>query len=132
MKDFTPELKFSASRSGGPGGQNVNKVSSKIELRFNIISSELLSQEEKDLLLIKLKNKINSEGELVIVSQVERSQLANKEKTIEKFYALFTKALTPQKKRKATKPSRSAKEKRLESKRFTAEKKSLRRGYDYQ
>lgn len=131
-RDFSNELKFSASRSGGPGGQNVNKVSTKIELRFNVSISELLTPKEKEIIISKLENKINKEGELVLVSQSERSQLANKEKAIEKFYSLLRKALTPQKKRKATKPSKAAKEKRLESKRIKSEKKTLRKGFDYQ
>jgi len=130
-RDFYSEFKFSASRSGGPGGQNVNKVSTKIELRFNVLESPLLSIEEKEIIQKKLENKINNEGELVLVSQSERSQLANKEKVIEKFYALISKALTPQKKRKPTKPSKSAKEKRLESKKINSEKKISRKQIDF-
>jgi len=130
-RDFTDEFTFSASRSGGPGGQNVNKVSSKVELRFNVKISNLLSNEEKDTILIKLINKINNDGELILVSQTERSQLANKEKVIEKFYALISKALTVPKKRKPTKPTRSSKEKRLEGKKVKSEKKNLRRPIDF-
>jgi len=130
-RDFYSEFKFSASRSGGPGGQNVNKVSSKIELRFNVLESPLLSIGEKEIIQKKLENKINIEGELVLVSQSERSQLANKEKVIEKFYVLISKALTIQKKRKPTKPSKSAKEKRLESKKINSEKKSSRKQIDF-
>lgn len=126
-RDFINEFIFSASRSGGPGGQNVNKVSSKIELRFNVKESNLLSIEEKEIILVKLINKINHEGELVLVSQTERSQLANKEKVIEKFYSLISKALTTQKKRKPTKPTKTSKEKRLESKKIIAEKKNSRK-----
>ncbi len=130
-RDFYSEFKFSASRSGGPGGQNVNKVSSKIELRFNVLESPLLSIGEKEIIQKKLENKINIEGELVLVSQSERSQLANKEKVIEKFYVLISKALTIQKKRKPTKPSKSAKEKRLESKKINSEKKNSRKQIDF-
>jgi len=130
-RDFINEIKFSASRSGGPGGQNVNKVSSKVELRFNVIESNLLSIEEKEILQTKLANKINKEGELILVCQTERSQLANKEKVIEKFYNLLSKAFTHQKKRKPTKPSRSSKEKRLEGKKTNAEKKTLRKKVDF-
>jgi len=126
-RDFYPEFKFSSSRSGGPGGQNVNKVSTKVELRFSVSESNQLSIEEKDIIQIKLANKINKEGELILISQSERSQLANKEKVIGKFFTLLTKALTPQKKRKPTKPSRSSKEKRLEGKKINAEKKSSRK-----
>jgi ribosome-associated protein len=126
-RDFSSEFHFSASRSSGPGGQNVNKVNTKVELRFNIASSSLLSDEEKELLMEKLAKKINSEGELILVSQTGRSQLKNKEKAIEKFYSLLTRALTPRKKRKPTKPSQASKEERLESKRKQAEKKERRK-----
>ena len=126
-RDFTPELVFSASRSSGPGGQNVNKVSSKVELRFNVVNSVLLSQDEKDILQEKLANRINQEGELVLVSQSERTQLKNKQAVIGKFYSLLIKALTPRKRRKPTKPSAEAKENRLENKRILAEKKETRK-----
>jgi len=130
-RDFSSEFEFSTSRSSGPGGQNVNKVSTKVELRFKIVDSLLLSDEEKQVVLIKLANKINKDGELILVSQSERSQLANKEKVIEKFYLLINKALTPQKKRKATKPSRQSKEKRLDIKKGISEKKTLRKRIEF-
>ena len=126
-RDFSNEFLFSASRSSGPGGQNVNKVNTKVELRFSIPGSILLSDEEKDLVLEKLKKKINSEGELILVSQAERSQLKNKEKVVGKFYILVSRALTPRKKRKPTKPSNASKEERLETKRKHAEKKERRK-----
>ena len=126
-RDFSPELTFTASRSSGPGGQNVNKLSTKVELRFNILQSNLLSEEEKGIILEKLSSKINASGELIVVSQNERSQLQNKEKTLERFYTLIAKALTPVRKRKPTRPSRAVKEKRLEDKRLTGEKKERRK-----
>jgi len=126
-RDFNSELSFTASRSSGPGGQNVNKVSTKVELRFNIGKSLLLSVEEKELIRERLRKKINSEDELIIISQSERSQVRNKEKVIEKFISLIALALTPKKKRKPTKPSAAAKEKRLEEKRILAEKKESRK-----
>ena len=126
-RDFSRELQFSASRSSGPGGQNVNKVNTRVELRFHIASSALLSEEEKILLLEKLAKKINTEGELILISQTERSQLKNKEKVTERFYSLLTRALTPRKKRKPTKPSQASKEERLEEKRKQAEKKERRK-----
>lgn len=129
-RDFSSEFEFSTSRSGGPGGQNVNKVSTKVELRFKVRNSLLLTMDEKEIILTKLSNKINKEEELILVSQSERSQLANKEKVIEKFYLLINKALTPQKKRKATKPSKQSKEKRLSAKKINSDRKSFRKKVD--
>ena len=126
-REFSKEFIFSASRSRGPGGQNVNKVSTKVELRFDVPNSNILTEEEKEILLIRLQKKINTEGFLIITSQSERSQLKNKEKTIEKFYALLKKSLTPGKKRKPTKPNAAAKEKRLEEKKWNAGKKERRK-----
>ena len=126
-RDFSSELRFTASRSSGPGGQNVNKVNTRVELRFSIDSSSLLTEEEKALLTEKLANKINSEGELILVSQTERSQLKNRERVTEKFYEILLRALTPRKKRLPTKPSKASKEERLEAKRQQAEKKERRK-----
>jgi ribosome-associated protein len=127
QQDFSGEFQFSASRSSGPGGQHVNKVSTKMELRFHIASSVLLSDAEKELISEKLASRINAAGELILVSQSERSQLQNKEKVIEKFYVLLTRALIPRKKRKPTRPSKASKEERLEAKRQQSEKKERRR-----
>jgi len=111
------ELVFTATRSSGPGGQNVNKVSTRIELRFIIKESGSLNSKQKELLFKKLGRKINSEGELIIISQTERSQLRNKEKALEKFYSLLSKSLTVKRSRIATRPTISSKLERLESKR---------------
>ena len=124
---FENEFIFSASRSSGPGGQNVNKVSTKVELRFNILSTSVFTQEEKDKILIKLKNKINKEGEIILVSQSERTQLMNKIAVTDKFYELISKALTVPVKRKKTKPTLTSKMKRLESKRSRGNIKKLRK-----
>lgn len=130
QRDFSSELVFQATRSSGPGGQNVNKVSSKVELRFNLWSSALLDEQEKAIIAEKLTNKINKEGELVLVAQTDRSQLKNKEKVIEKFYHLLEKALMPPKKRYKTKPTKASVEKRLESKRVKSSIKISRKGFE--
>ena len=120
------EIIFSTSRSSGPGGQNVNKVNSRIELRFNIPDSEKLSPLEKEILLQKLEGRINSAGDLLIVSQTERSQLGNKKKAAEKFYSLISKALTIRRKRIPTSPTLVSKNKRLEVKRNRSSIKKFR------
>jgi ribosome-associated protein len=126
-RNLENEFVFSASRSGGPGGQNVNKVSTKVELRFNISASTAFSEQEKEILFRKLKNKINKEGELLIVSQSERSQFLNKQVATEKFYILISKALTVPKYRRATKPTFSSRVKRLDNKRSRGTIKKLRK-----
>ena len=110
------ELIFSATRSSGPGGQNVNKVSSRIELRFRIDESKGLTADEKRRIKDKLRNRINIEGELIIVCQVERSQLKNREKAIEKFYNLVEKSLFIKPPRFSTKPTIASRKERLDSK----------------
>jgi ribosome-associated protein len=126
-RGFDDELKYSASRSSGAGGQNVNKVNTKVELRFHVMDSQLLSDDEKALLLSKLATQVSNEGYLILVAQTERSQLKNKEVVSEKFYQLLSKALTKRKKRKNTSPTAASKEKRLGSKRKLSEKKELRK-----
>ncbi len=127
-QDFSPEFQFQASRSGGAGGQNVNKVATKVELRFNVINSVLLDEIQKNTLQEKLKNQINSEGELILVSQEERTQLRNKSVVIKKFYDLLKKALFVPKKRKASEPTLASKMDRLKSKKIASIKKVNRRG----
>ena len=126
-RDFNPELIFNATRSSGPGGQHVNKVSTRIELRFDIQASNLLSDEEKSNLISKLAGRISKEGILILVSQTERSQLDNKRKAIEKFYKLIGKALTPAKERRVTRPTAASRTKRLETKHLHSEKKARRK-----
>jgi len=127
MKNFTEELSITASKSSGPGGQNVNKVNTKVEVRLNIENSNLLSDDEKILLLEKISNKINKLGELIVTSQSERTQLQNKEKAIEKLNLLIDKALKIKKKRKKVKIPKSVKEKRLKNKKIQSDKKEKRK-----
>ncbi|HUX97593.1 MAG TPA: alternative ribosome rescue aminoacyl-tRNA hydrolase ArfB [Bacteroidales bacterium] len=126
-RKFEDEFVFSASRSSGPGGQNVNKVNTKVELRFSVFATLILNEAEKEIVLQKLKKKINKEGELLIVSQEGRTQNENKIIVIEKFYDLITKALTIPAHRKPTKPTLSSKAKRLDEKKIRSKVKKLRR-----
>jgi ribosome-associated protein len=130
IPDLSAEFIFQASRSSGPGGQNVNKVNSKIELRFNIQNSSVLTENQKEILLSKLSAKISTDGFLIVVSQRDRSQLVNKEDTIRKTYEMLAKALRPVKRRKSTRPTRSSVEKRLSGKRIKADIKQNRQKID--
>ena len=126
-RNFENEFMFSTSRSGGPGGQNVNKVNTKVELRLNLLLTTAFSEKEKEIIFRKLKNKINKEGELILVSQAERTQFMNKEVVTEKFYELISKALTIPLKRTPTRPTFTSKQKRLELKRNRGNVKKLRK-----
>ncbi len=126
-KKLEKECTFSATRSSGPGGQNVNKVNTRVELRFSVDGSVLFSEREKKLIHSKLVNRINSEGELILYSESERTQLANKQKVFERFISLVEKVLTPKKRRIKTRPTESSKQKRLEKKKIIAQKKHLRK-----
>ncbi len=124
--NFEPELVFTASRSSGKGGQHVNKVSTKIELSFDVQSSGLLDPEQKELLFQKISSRINKEGVLKIVVQESRSQAENKRLAIEKFYGLLERSFRKEKPRVATRQSKAAQEKRLQKKKIHSEKKKLR------
>jgi ribosome-associated protein len=125
--ELQKELVYKTSRSGGKGGQNVNKVSSKVELLFSVSDSVLFNDEEKVLLNDKLQSRFNKDGLVQVICDEERSQYLNKEKAIERLILLLSKALHKPKARRATKVSKAAKAARLESKRFNAVKKEGRR-----
>ena len=125
-----PEVRFQASRSSGAGGQHVNKVNTRVELRFDVAGSGVLSDEQKQLLQEKLFHRITKEGVLIIVSEKSRSQYRNKENCLEKFRELIHGAFIPPKKRLPTRPGYSAKRKRLETKRIQSLKKQQRKRPD--
>jgi ribosome-associated protein len=131
MMDISKEIKFQTARSGGAGGQNVNKVETMVMGLWNPDSSVLFSDEEKQRIKDKLSSKINAGGFLLVKSQVYRSQLSNKDEVVRKMNELLKQALTKKKARIATKPSKAAKEKRIESKKIKADIKQGRKKIRY-
>ena len=126
-EELIKELNFKAIRSSGAGGQHVNKVSSKIELTFDILNSQALSQNQKETLQNKLTNRINKEGILILFCDESRSQHKNKELAIKRFIEIISEALKRQKIRRATKPSRSSILRKTENKKKNSAKKTLRK-----
>ncbi len=127
LEQLETEITYKTSRSGGAGGQHVNKVSTKIELDFDLKASRYLDDEQKELISNKLASRITSDGILQIIVQSERSQLRNKTRALEKFRELITNCFVVQKKRKKSKIPAAVKEKRLQAKKMRAEIKKRRR-----
>jgi ribosome-associated protein len=129
--DLQRNVQYKTSRSGGKGGQNVNKVSSKVELLFSISESDLFTDEEKQLMLSRLQSRLNKDGLLQIVCDEERSQYLNKERALEKLNEILIKALHQPKKRKKSKPSKASIAARLDEKRRASLKKINRSRKDF-
>lgn len=120
------ELQFGFTRSQGPGGQNVNKLSTRVELTFEIFQSSSLTDEQKQQIAAVLKSRVDANGILRLAAQSSRSQWRNREEVLERFVSLIQQALTPKKKRVPTKATHGAKQKRLTSKRLASLKKRNR------
>lgn len=127
LPEILHEFVFTTSRSSGPGGQNVNKVNTKVTLKWDVLNATSITDEQRTLIREKLKSYFTKEGVLILMAQDKRSQLANKEAVLQKLDQLLKKAFVRKKVRKATKPSKTAVKKRLESKKQHAEKKQWRK-----
>lgn len=127
LEDLKKEINYRTSRSGGAGGQHVNKVSTKVELIFDVEQSEVLSDKQKEIICKKFENRITKEGLLIMQCEETRSQLKNKEIVFERFITQLTTALKPEKERKPTRPTRSSVIRRIKDKKKKSEKKENRK-----
>jgi ribosome-associated protein len=124
------ELGIAFARSGGPGGQNVNKVASKVDLRWNPTTSTALTEDDRNWLLSRLANRLTNDGELIVTSTLTRDQIKNRDDAMSKMALIVRAALDRPKNRRATRPTRASKRRRVEGKRHRAEIKRNRRSDD--
>ena len=127
MVILNKEISYRTSRSSGAGGQHVNKVSTKVELVFDVMASNYLTEEQKEIVLTKLENRISKDGLLLLQCDETRSQAKNKEIVFNRFIKLLEEALEPEKERKPTRPTKASEEKRLKDKKKQSDKKDLRK-----
>ncbi|MEP2667929.1 MAG: alternative ribosome rescue aminoacyl-tRNA hydrolase ArfB [Cyclobacteriaceae bacterium] len=131
IEDIKEELIFTTSRSGGPGGQNVNKVNSKVILKWDVANSNQINENQKTIIFNKLKSRLTKDRVLVLQEQESRSQLVNREEVLKKLSALLKKAFVVKKKRKPTKPTKTSIQKRVKEKKLKGEKKQWRQKPDH-